>query len=78
MKVYETKPIVAQEVTEVARRAVIFQMQVPLQELKPGFYVCQINVIDDVGGNYSFPRWPILIRAASAENGDTSKPAGSD
>jgi VWFA-related protein len=77
VKVYETKPIVAQEVTEVGRRAVIFQMQVPLQELKPGFYVCQINVIDDVGGNYSFPRWPILIRAASAENGDTSKPAGS-
>jgi VWFA-related protein len=77
-KVYETKPIVAQEVTEVGRRAVIFQMQVPLQELKPGFYVCQINVIDDVGGNYSFPRWPILIRAASAGNGDTNKPAGSD
>lgn len=78
VKVYETKPIVAQEVTEAGRRAVIFQMQVPLQELKPGFYVCQINVIDDVGGNYSFPRWPILIRAASTENGDTVKPAGSN
>ncbi len=62
-KVYETKPIVAQEVTAADRRAVIFQMTIPLQGLKPGFYVCQINVIDDIGGNYSFPRWPILIKA---------------
>jgi VWFA-related protein len=76
VKVYETKPIVAQEVTAADRRVVIFQMQVPLQALKPGFYVCQINVIDDVGGNYSFPRWPILIRAAHTETGDTTKPAG--
>jgi VWFA-related protein len=65
VKVYETKPMVAQEVTAPDRRAVIFQMQVPLQALKPGFYICQINVIDDVGGNYSFPRWPILIKAAA-------------
>ena len=78
VKVYETKPIVAQEITAADRRAVIFQMQVPLQSLKPGFYICQINVIDDVGGNYSFPRWPILIRAASAENNDSAKPTGND
>jgi VWFA-related protein len=76
VKVYETKPIVAQEVTAADRHAVIFQMQVPLEALKPGFYVCQINVIDDVGGNYSFPRWPILIRAANAENSEAAKPAG--
>ena len=68
VKVYETKPIVAQEVTAADRHAVIFQMQVSLQSLKPGFYTCQINVIDDVGGNYSFPRWPILIRTTSPEN----------
>jgi VWFA-related protein len=63
-KVYETKPIVAHEVTATDRRAVIFQVEIPLQGLLPGFYTCQINVIDDVGGNYSFPRWPILIKAA--------------
>ncbi len=62
-KVYETKPIVAEELTAADRRAVIFQMTIPLEELQPGFYICQINVIDDVAGNYSFPRWPILIKA---------------
>ncbi len=78
VKVYETKPIVAQEVTAADRRATIFQMQVSLQSLKPGFYTCQINVIDDVGGNYSFPRWPILIRTTGSENSDASRPTGND
>jgi VWFA-related protein len=62
VKVYETKPILAQEITAPDRKAVVFQMEIPLQGLKPGFYTCQVNIIDDVGGNYAFPRWPILIR----------------
>jgi VWFA-related protein len=66
VKVYETKPIVAEEVTAADRRAVIFQMAIPLEGLRPGFYICQINVIDDVAGNYSFPRWPILIKTSAA------------
>jgi VWFA-related protein len=77
-KVYETKPIVAQEITAPERKAVVFQMEIPLQSLKPGFYTCQINVIDDAAGNYAFPRWPILIRAATAANVEAAKPAGLD
>lgn len=61
-KIYESKPIVATEVTAPDRKAVIFQIDLPLQSLQPGFYTCQINVIDDVAGNYAFPRWPILIK----------------
>jgi hypothetical protein len=64
-KVYETKPVLAQEITAPDRKAVVFQMEIPHESLKPGFYTCQINVIDDVAGNYAFPRWPILIRATS-------------
>lgn len=75
-KVYETKPIVAHEVTAADRRAVIFQVEIPLQGLLPGFYTCQINVIDDVGGNYSFPRWPILIKAA--KSAEPAKISGMD
>jgi VWFA-related protein len=78
LKVYETKPVVAQEITAPDRRAVVFQVEIPLESLKPGFYTCQINVIDDVAGNYAFPRWPILIRATAAAPGsDTAKPAQS-
>jgi len=68
-KVYETRPIVAHEMTAADRKAVIFQMEIPLQSLKPGFYTCQVNVIDDAAGNYAFPRWPILIKAATNSEG---------
>jgi len=63
-KVYESKPFEANEVTAPDRKAVIFQMDLPLQSLKPGLYLCQVNVIDDVAGSFSFPRFPLLIREA--------------
>jgi len=77
-KVYETKPVVAQEITAPDRKAVVFQMEIPLESLKPGFYTCQINVIDDAGGNYAFPRWPILVRAGGAATGGEAKSSGTD
>jgi VWFA-related protein len=64
-KIYESKPVVANEVTAPDRKAVIFQMDLPLQALKPGLYLCQVNVIDDVAGSFSFPRFPLLIREAT-------------
>jgi hypothetical protein len=75
-KVYESKPIVANEVTAPDRKAVIFQIDLPLQALKPGFYVCQVNVVDDVSGNFAFPRSPILVKEpvqVGATKGPTSK-----
>jgi VWFA-related protein len=63
-KVYESKQVVANEVTAPDRKAVIFQIDLPLQPLKPGLYLCQVNVIDDVAGSFSFPRLPVLIREA--------------
>jgi VWFA-related protein len=65
-KVYESKPVVANEVTAPERKAVIFQIDLPLQALKPGLYLCQVNVIDDVAGSFSFPRFPLLIREVGA------------
>jgi hypothetical protein len=62
VKVYESKQVAATEVTAPDRKAVVFQIDLPLQSLKPGLYVCQVNVIDDVAGNFAFPRWPILIK----------------
>ena len=65
VKVYESKQVAATEVTVPDRKAVVFQIDLPLQALKPGLYVCQVNVIDDVAGNFAFPRWPILIKDAA-------------
>jgi VWFA-related protein len=65
VKVYESKPIAATEVTVPQRKAVVFQLDLPLQTLRPGFYTCQVNIIDDVAGNYAFPRWAMLIKEAT-------------
>ena len=64
-KIYESKPVVANEVTAPERKAVVFQIDLPLQAFKPGLYLCQVNVIDDVAGSFSFPRFPLLIREAA-------------
>jgi len=72
-KVYESKQVVGSEVTAPDRKAVIFQIELPLQTLKPGLYLCQVNVIDDVAGSFSFPRFPVLIREPAP--GATTKAA---
>jgi hypothetical protein len=58
----ESNQVIASEVTAPERKAVIFQIDLPLQSLKPGFYICQVNVVDDNAGNFAFPRWPILVK----------------
>jgi hypothetical protein len=62
IKTYETPLLEARELTAPERKAAVFQFDVPLSQLKPGLYTCQVNVIDDAGGTFSFPRLPILVR----------------
>jgi len=66
VKVYET-PVVESDVINVPDRgAVAFQLDVPLAQLKPGNYITQVNVIDDAGGSFSFPRAAIVIQPGAA------------
>lgn len=62
VKAYETPLVEARELNAPTRHAATFELEVPLTELRPGWYTCQINVIDDAGGSFSFPRLPVLIR----------------
>ena len=62
-KVYETPLVEATAVNIPERGAVAFQFDVPLAQLKPGTYVCQVNVIDDAGGSFSFPRLAMMVTA---------------
>jgi hypothetical protein len=63
VKVYETPLVQADAVNVPDRGAVAFQFDVPLTQLKPGTYVCQVNVIDDAGGSFSFPRLALRVQA---------------
>jgi VWFA-related protein len=62
VKVYETPLVEAKAVNIPERGAVAFQFDVPLTQLKPGTYVCQVNVIDDAGGSFSFPRMAMRLQ----------------
>lgn len=62
LKVYETPLIQATKLNQPTRDAITFQFDVPLTDLNPGLYTCQINVIDDAGGSFTFPRMALLIR----------------
>jgi len=61
-KTYETPLVEADEVNTPTRHAAAFQLDVPLSQLKPGFYTCQVNVVDDAAGRFAFPRLTLLIR----------------
>jgi hypothetical protein len=70
-KVFETPLVQATEINVPSRDAVAFQFDVPLADLKTGLYTCQVNVIDDAGGSFTFPRTALLIREAA---GTTTAP----
>jgi len=61
-KAYETQLVSVQQINVPDRKAAVFQLDVPLSELKPGFYTCQVNVIDDAAGHFAFPRLSMLVR----------------
>jgi VWFA-related protein len=61
-KVYETPLVQAKAVNVEGRDAVAIELDVPLAGLKPGSYLCQLNVIDDANGSFAFPRFAVLVR----------------
>jgi VWFA-related protein len=67
-KVFESSQVELTELNARDRKAGVFQLDLPLTTLKPGFYTCQVNVIDDAAGLFVFPRLALLIRP--------EKPAG--
>jgi VWFA-related protein len=68
-KIFETPLVQAKAINVEGRDAVAVELDVPLDQLKPGSYLCQLNVIDDAGGSFGFPRFAILVREpAAAQN----------
>ena len=61
-EVFQSSLVELVEMNARDRKAGVFQLDVPLSQLKPGFYTCQVNVIDDAAGQFLFPRIALLIR----------------
>jgi len=76
-KVYETPLVQARAINVEGRDAVAIELDVPLAGLKTGQYVCQLNVIDDAGGSFAFPRFALLLREPSSAARATQPAASS-
>jgi VWFA-related protein len=74
-KVYETPVVQAKTINVAGRGAVAIELDLPLDKLKPGQYVCQLNVIDDAAGSFAFPRFAVLVREPLAPPAAPVQPA---
>ncbi|MBV9181178.1 MAG: VWA domain-containing protein [Acidobacteria bacterium] len=61
-KIFESSVVELTEMNARERKAGVFQLDLPLSPLVPGFYTCQVNIIDDAAGRFSFPRLALLVR----------------
>ncbi len=61
LKAFEAGPLDMTQLAPTRPDAVPVQIQVPLQTLAPGRYICQINVVDQLGRKFAFPRAPLVI-----------------
>ena len=62
VKVFETPVISRVQIDDPARKAAVFQLEMPPGSLPPGLYTCQVNIIDSIAGKFAFPRLMFLLR----------------
>jgi hypothetical protein len=75
-KVFETPVVQATALNVAGRDAVAVELDVPLDKLKPGAYIGQLDVVDDAGGSFAFPRFAVLVREDQM-TGSSPTPAAS-
>ena len=61
-RVFETPLVQTTELSAPDRKTTVFQFDVPASSLRPGLYTCQINVVDDAAGTFTFPRMQLYVR----------------
>jgi VWFA-related protein len=62
VKTFETSPLQVTELAGTRPNAIPVQMQAPLKGLAPGRYMAQINVVDEIGRKFAFPRTAIVVQ----------------
>jgi VWFA-related protein len=62
VKTFEVGPIEATQLAATRPEAVPVQIEIPLKDVTRGEYVCQINVVDEVGRKFAFPRASIIVQ----------------
>ncbi len=60
-KAFDIGPIAATQLASTRPEAVPVQLQVPLKDMTPGRYTCQITVVDELGRKFAFRRAPLVV-----------------
>jgi VWFA-related protein len=60
-KAFEIGPLDATQLASTRPETVPVSFTIPLKDLAPGRYTSQINVVDEVGRKFAFPRSPLVI-----------------
>jgi len=65
VKVFETPVVERNSLDAIDRKAAIFQFEVPADQFKPGLYTCQVNIVDQSAGSFTFPRLDLYVRPSA-------------
>ena len=60
-KVFESAPVRISKLHPEREGTLPVQFQVPVSKLAPGRYTCQLNMVDEVGRRFAFPRAPLVV-----------------
>jgi len=60
-KAFEVQALDETQIATSRPETVPVRLMVPLKDLAPGRYICQINVVDEVGRKFAFPRTPLVV-----------------
>jgi hypothetical protein len=61
-RVFETPLVQSTQLSNADRKAAVFQFDVAASSLPPGAYTCQVNIVDDAAGSFTFPRFELFVR----------------
>ncbi|HEY1493816.1 MAG TPA: VWA domain-containing protein [Candidatus Solibacter sp.] len=62
VKAFEAGPLQATELAATRPNTVPVELEIPLKSIAPGRYTCQINVIDEIGRKFAFPRTAMMVQ----------------
>jgi len=60
-KVLSSEPMRVSKLATTRPGVAPFSFQIPLARLQPGEYISQVNVIDEAGKKFAFPRQSIVV-----------------
>ena len=72
-KVLETQAVRVNRPDAKGQNVIPLRLQASLKDQKSGKFVCQVNVIDEMGRKFAFPRTPVVLLAAKTEPSQIAK-----